>query len=727
MLESHARLAANARLLGAFVATENTSAYRFGVFEFDQRTAELRKNGIKLRLQDQPRQVLVELLAHSGELVSREALRSLLWSEDTFVEFETGLNTAVKRLRDTLGDSADKPVFIETVPRKGYKFIAPVEVLARDDRKARPGDAAKHFDHKKAAVIACICFAALLLLVGRIVWRSLPRMPTVTRVVQVTRDGRPKIPMDLLITDGVHLYFVEGAPWGEGSEIAQVSAVGGETTAIVTPLREIHSIYGISPNFSELLVANGVGVVVHADPATGRAGGAAEVWAQPLPAGTPHRISNIYATAACYTPDGMQVLYADGQALITIDPDGSNRHELAKVRGVVRGLHYSPDGKRIRFHIQVFPADDSSSIWEINANGNTLHRLLPNWKQSPFQCCGTWSPDGTYYFFEAGHGNDQAIWVMPEHGFGFGGGTGTPSRLISGPLRLSAPVPSIDGKKLFVMGQQLRVEPVRYDSKTHRFESYLNGISTSSFEISPDRRWLAYVSYPDMSLWRSRMDGTDKIQLTFPPVRAYGPRWSPEGSKIVFMDIRFDSTWSVSLISSSGGPPQSFPGIDPNWLPNGRSIICTRTKADDKAPFSGIERQDLDSGKTTFIPNSEGRFSARASPDGRYIAAFSQAATELLLFDSKTNRWSSLAKGELFSYNQWSRDGKYVYMRDYHAGSPGIVRVRIQDAKMEEVVSLKDLPQVIDIFAAWIGLTPAGEPVVIRDRSTQEIYALDVQ
>lgn len=701
-----------------------TSIYRFGAFEFDQRTAELRKNGIKLRLQGQPCQILVKLLMHSGELVSREELRSLLWPEDTFVDFETGLNTAIKRLRETLGDSADNPTFIETLPRKGYKFIAPVEMAAREGHRS-PADAAPNRNkHKKIIAIACISCVALLLLGGLILWRSMPRVPRVVRVLQVTSDGKPKIPMNLFITDGVHLYFIEGTPWAGGSGIAQVSAGGGETSEIVTPLREILAIYGVSPNFSEMLVANGV--AVQADPATGRSGGAAEVWAQPLPAGTPHRVGNIYATNACYTPDGMHILYSDGFALITIDTDGSNPHQLAKVHGMVRGLRYSPDGKRIRFNIQVSPEIDSGSLWEMDAKGNSLHQLLPNWKQ-PFQCCGNWSPDGNYYFFEAGHGADQAIWVKPEHRFGFAGSPAAPSRLISGPLRLSAPVPSTDGKKLFVMGQQLRVEPVRYDSKTHRFESYLNGISTSSFDISLDRKWVAYVSYPDMNLWRSRMDGTDKMQLTFPPVRAYNPRWSPDASQIAFMDISFDRPWTVGLVSASGGLLQSFLGGDPSWLPDGRSIICVRTKPDDRAPFAGIFRLNLDSRKADSIPNSEGRYSARASPDGRYIAAFSQAATELLLFDSKTNHWSSLAKGELFSYNVWSHDSKYVYMRDNHAGSPRIVRVRIRDARVEEVMSLKDLPQVIDLYAGWIGLTPDDEPIVIRDRSTQEIYALDLE
>lgn len=695
----------------------------FGPFEVSPDSGELRKNGTRLKLTGQAIQVLITLLERPGQLVTREELQQKLWPGAGFGDFEHGLNAAVKRLRDTLGDSAENPAFIETVPRKGYKFIAPVELIGRDGFRPAAVTQPVREGRNSALVIAAVSMVALLVLAGVIVWRSLPRLPKVTNVAQVTNDAKAKVPMNLFVTDGVHLYFIEGTPWAGGSAIAQVSASGGETTRIDTPLKELLAIHAISPDFSELLVANGV--AVQADPATGRSNGAAELWAQPLPAGTPHRVGKFYATDACYTPDGMHILYADGHAFITVNRDGSDPHELAKIQGIVRGIRYSPDGRGIRFHVHTGPPFENSSLWEMDADGNGLHPLLPNWKGSAFQCCGTWSPDGNYYFFRGGFEDDQAIWVWPEHRFILG--NGTPSRLISGPLRLGVPVASTDGKKLFVMGEQRRVEPVLYDSKSRRFESYLNGISTSSFDTSHDRKWVAYVSYPDLSLWRMRTNGTDRMQLTFPPVRAYGPSWSPDDSTIGFLDVRFGRPWTASLVSSSGGPPQLLHGDQISWLPDGRSYISVRTQPNDLAPFAGIFRFDVYSGKTSLIPGSEGLYSARASPDGRYIAAFSQAATELLLFDSKTKQWSSLAKGELFSYNLWSHDGKYVYMRDSHSGSPRIVRVRIPDGRMEEVVSLKDLPQVVDIFAGWIGLTPDDQPIVIRDRSTQEIYALDLR
>src|SRR5438093_10275695 len=101
---------------------------RFGAFEVDLRAGELRKNGLKIKLQEQPFQVLAMLLRHPGEVVTREELQKTVWPADTFVDFDRGLNKTINKIREALGDSADNPRFVETLPRRGYRFIAPVEV-----------------------------------------------------------------------------------------------------------------------------------------------------------------------------------------------------------------------------------------------------------------------------------------------------------------------------------------------------------------------------------------------------------------------------------------------------------------------------------------------------------------------------------------------------------------------------------------------------------------------
>lgn len=111
-------------------ATPECAAYRFGPFEVDDRLGELRTEGRRIPLQQQPFQVLLILLRSAGELVTREELQRSIWPENTFVEFDCGLNTAVKKIRGALGDCANSPVYLETVPKRGYRFIAKVDAVA---------------------------------------------------------------------------------------------------------------------------------------------------------------------------------------------------------------------------------------------------------------------------------------------------------------------------------------------------------------------------------------------------------------------------------------------------------------------------------------------------------------------------------------------------------------------------------------------------------------------
>ena len=700
------------------MATRNDSICSFGKFELDLRSRELRKSGVKLRLQDQQYQVLLRLIERKGEVVSREELRSMLWHGDTFVDFETGLNTAVKRLRDTLGDSAEKPIFIETLPRLGYRFIAPVDCPTGKDRNARKRSLIKPLGFSAAVVV--------LALVGVNYWRSQPNLPVVNGVVRITNDSREKNSINPPVTDGVHLYFVEGSPETTGSGIAQVAAAGGETTWIPNAQQDIWAISSVSPNRSEVLFSKG---------STTGSNTVAELWVQPLPAGAPHRVGSIMALLATWTPDGTHIAYSpdeDRSSIMVANKNGSEPRQLARVPGIVYSIRYSPDGRRIRFDL-ASQETDSNSIWEMNADGKNVHPLLPNWKESNFQASGNWSPDGKYYYFEAGRGNDQSIWVMSDHRSIFGQRAG-PSRLVSGPLHFSNPVPSGDGKRLFVLGEDPRVELVRFDPHLRRLDPYLPGLSIGPVDFSPDRKWIAYISYPDATLWRSRVDGRDKLQLTFPPVRAYEPRWSPDGSQIVFMDVPFDSPWKIRLISPSGGNPENLlpdqmEGADPTWAPDGKSIVFGDHSGHlfDENKKSEIHVLDLRTRTIATIQDSSDLFSPRLSPDGRYIAAVSLDFAKLMLFNTRTKRWSKVADGKGFGYNEWSHDSKYVYLSQSRDGAGELVRVRIKDHVVEHELNLKDVPQLDDPVAEWIGLTPKDEPLLMRNRGVQEIYALDLQ
>ena len=217
---------------------------------------------------------------------------------------------------------------------------------------------------------------------------------------------------------------------------------------------------------------------------------------------------------------------------------------------------------------------------------------------------------------------------------------------------MSSPLPSRDGKKLFVIGQTYRGELMRYDSKSSQFSPFLEGTSAEYVAFSKDGQWVAYVSYPEGTLWRSKLDGSERLQLTYPPMYPVLPRWSPDAKKIVFFEFALssDKTARIYEVSSEcGSPRQLIPAdprhqLDPNWSPDGSKIVYGGQSGD---AASAIRILDIASHQVSNLPDSQGLFSPRWSPNGRYILAFSADSMKLLLFDFQTQKWTELAKGPM--------------------------------------------------------------------------------
>src|SRR5208282_3782505 len=229
---------------------------RFGIFEADLQSAELRKNGLKVPLQGQPFQVFAILLQHSGGLVTRERLREKVWPEDTFVDFDHGLNTAITKIRTALGDSAESPRFVETLPRRGYRFLAPVEWVTKDGHKPAPETVGASPSSRRLALVASL---VCLLVAGVFVWFKLPSSPPMPRVVNsvpITKDGLRKADATLvLVSDGTRLYFQEGSI-GLRTALMQVSTQGTEAADIPVSLQNPIA-FDFSQSRSELLLGAG--------------------------------------------------------------------------------------------------------------------------------------------------------------------------------------------------------------------------------------------------------------------------------------------------------------------------------------------------------------------------------------------------------------------------------------------------------------------------------------
>jgi eukaryotic-like serine/threonine-protein kinase len=556
-----------------------------------------------------------------------------------------------------------------------------------------------------ASIIVTAALAALVF------WLAVPPAPlTASGYRQLTNDGRVKLWPTVagnFVTDGPRLYYVESPHISP--ILNQVSTSGGETSAVATPF-PVNRIGDISPDKSALLI-----------PAFVALENEAPLWVLPLPAGTPYRVGELVGHDGTWSPDGKRILFANGNDLYLAGNDGMSPKKLLSVPGYPASLRWSPDGLRLRLSI-LDPKTGSNSLWECQADGTNLHPLLPGWNSPSQECCGSWTPNGKYFVFQSTQNDKTQIWAISEKGGLFR--RAQPMRLTTEPLSYSLPVLSVDGKRVFAIGSQLRGELERFNQKTQQFESYLSGISADGVEFTKDGQWVIYVSYPEGSLWRSKADGSDRLQLTFPPMQVFLPRWSPDQNQIVFTATIHGRRGKNYLISANGGIPQplvpekqSDQEADPNWSPEGNSVVYGTSEA--------INILDMRTHKVSVVPGSQGLWSPHWSPDGRYLAAMGSANEKLTLFDFKTQKWSELARITT-QYPNWSRDGNYIY--SYSSGiDPALYRVRVSDHKIERIVSLKGIRLTIGTYGTWSGLAADDSPLLLRDVGTQEIYALDLQ
>jgi Tol biopolymer transport system component/DNA-binding winged helix-turn-helix (wHTH) protein len=702
----------------------NPRIVQFGLFELDLDARELRKSGVRIKLQEQPFQILAMLLERRGEIVTREELQKRLWPQDTFVDFDLSLNSAVKKLRQALGDDSANPRFIETLYRRGYRFIGQIngvatvpELVSVFSNTSRENVESEYATPK--ASISRFRFLvwtvpASALVIAALVWLlKPPSAPRIIRYTQITDDGLHK---GKIVTDGQRLYFAEFQ--SENFVPMQVSALGGETSAVPIPFPEAYP-PDIAGDGSALLVAAFTGTKE------------GPLFSLPLPAGSPQRLTNAFGHSATWSRDRSLLIFASGSEIYEANGNGAEPRKLTTVDGVAVDLRLSPDVHRLRFAV-VAPNSDFSSLWEINRDGSNLHPLLPGWNTPPRECCGNWTPDGKYYVFQSVREGKTNLWLLPERAAWLRGNK--PLQLTNGPLNFSDPVVSKDGKKTFAVGTQARSEVVRYKGESD-FVPYLGAISATDLSFSADGKSVAYVSVPEGILWRSKIDGTQRLQLTESPLHAALPRWSPNGKQIVFMGQAQASNWRAYVIASDGGVPRDLApsaqaGFDPGWSPDGKSVVLTLNEAGNPGFViygPGIALVDIQSGKISLLPGAAQLFSPRWSPDGRYIAALTVDSSKVVLYDFTTQQWTDLGSAAVAGYHTWSHNGQYLYFDSSLNDEPVFLRVRISDHKVERVASLKGLRRFSGQFGSWTGLAPDDSLLLVRDTSSQEIYALDWQ
>jgi len=559
--------------------------------------------------------------------------------------------------------------------------------------------------------------AAVLVVAAVLAYLLRPALPSprITGYTQVTHDGWQKNSfgqtVPIVLTDGARLYIQETV---HGRfVVAQVSASGGDTVIIPTPFPNV-ALDNFSPDRSELVV--------------GSFSGAEEdqpLYAVPTLGGSPRRLTDLSGQDATWMANG-DLLVSHANELTEVGHSGSSRTflKLGDTTSTAYWLRWSPGKKTLRFTLGLL---DRQMLAEVSADGSGYHRLLEYWRLGDDVSNGNWTPDGKIFVFQAVRNWGRAdIWAIPEKADLFHKLNAEPVQLTAGPLSFYSPQPSLDGKKIYVIGEQPRSELVRYDAKSGQFLPYLGGISARAVAFSRGGQWVSYVSYPEGNLWRCRIDGSEKLQLTSAPLSVDLARWSPDGREIAIEATEPGQRPQAYVIPAEGGTLRKlnagqFDIVLAGWDADGTAISFNDLS---EVGHSTIRSVDLKTMRTTDVPGSDSLISPLRSPDGQYLVATTVAGDKSMLFNFANQKWTELAKTTIGS-QAWSADSKFVYFDNGFSTAQAIYRVRISDHKVEQVASLKDFRRVVTPWNTWFGLTPEGAPLLMHDVGSQEVYALD--
>jgi eukaryotic-like serine/threonine-protein kinase len=543
--------------------------------------------------------------------------------------------------------------------------------------------------------------------------------PRVLNYTQLTNNGHEKMPpwayRTNMTTDGSRIYFLDVPVSSGGPAIAQVSAGGGEVNPVQSPFGFTLPL-DLSPDGAKLLTVN--------------AGNESPLWALPVIGAAAQRLDGAVGHDGSWSHDGQRLVYARGKDLYLAKADGTGSQKLASLSGSADYLRWSPDDTRIRFTIEDLITSPDASLWEVRADGAGLHQLLSAWNNPSNECCGNWTQDGRYYLFQAAREGRIQVWAIREKVSFWEKVNPNPVQVTTGPMNIVYPMPSRDGKKLFVLGAQRKGQLVRFDAKSAQWLPYLSGIWAEQVRFSKDGQWVAYITDPDNkpTLWRAKVDGTERLQLTYPPVIAGVPSWSPDGKTIAYAAQEPGKPWNIDVVSVETGvaqplAPSSDSQLDPAWSADGTALVFGGSDA----PGDEIHVFDLKTRQTSSLPGSKNLFSPRWSPDGKHIVAMTpDPEAKLMLFDTKTEKWSELGVQHV-GFIEWSRDSQSIcYFASPPAPAvPGVYRIRVADHKVGLVASTKALRTAGGFFSTWYGLAPDDSPLTVRDAGSQEIYALD--
>ena len=554
---------------------------------------------------------------------------------------------------------------------------------------------------------AVACAVAWVALAGRGAPAESAQLP----MEQLTFSNEPKSPA--IFTDGSRIYFVSG------HNPVEMSIKGGATAPLRATIGSM-GILDISPDGSEFLLLQS-----DLNDETQRG----TMWTMPVLGGAAKRLGNITARGGSYSPDGKLIAFNEKESVYVSDSNGQNVKEIWNTHHMVPGNPvFSSDSKNIRVTVSRSTLEgDLTRIWELNVDGSNPHLLpLPqHWPEDTGTYNGIWTPGGKHFVFGSYKDGSNNLYEYLEPRWYEFWKKPSAVRLSPGQPEVSGMAPSRDGNGMFIVGRLAQGSMHFYDEKEKRFLPYLGGLPATQLVVSPDRKWVIYTDYPRGFLWRCKIDGSEKLQLT--DTLAQMPTWSPDSNWIAYSDWH-----ELHRVSVDSGAPEKltsegFTEVLPNWSPDGKSIYFN------DYPISGhlrIRMLNLETRKVSTMPGSDGYYAPLWSPDGQYLAAIQNPPKSLAIYSAKTKQWKQL---KVFQHDWgffvWAPDSRSLYLMrgPAEAGTgeqTGIYRLTVPDGKWELFAEFKELNPPFNGAQDFVSITPEGKVATMNDTSVNQIYQM---
>ena len=602
----------------------NSQLVLFGAFEVDLRLGELRKNGIRVKLTGQPFQILAILLEHPGDLVTREQLQRRLWPADTFVDFDRGLNSAINRVREALGDSAENPRFVETLPRRGYRFIAPLvdsrsprATLPAAESNVNPGQTVTRSGtlpvsgareprpvsrQFKALLGGLSILAVLVVAVAVAVLTKLSRRSgdldfQAMQVSRVTQSGNA---VNVAISPDGH-YVVYALREGEkqGLNVRQVAT--GSDVQILPPDEVL--IYGLtfSPdaNYIDFVRSeknNAFNTFLYRIPTLG---------------GSSHLVMQAgmdFSTS--YSPDGAQFAFlrvkgGEQVDLLIADADGSNERVLTTrpyLDFFTNGTAWSPDGKTIAFSAVESKKSIRSVLWAVSVGDGSVREIYSTPNQIGRPC---WLPDGSgllapisnlyqslrgqlwFISFPKGQARRLTNDLMDYQSYSLGltqdgrtlvdivqtrvsdlwiapaGDTAKAKQVTRNDHAVGGFSWTSDGRILFASGDGNL--SVLNSDRSARTPLTPNDHAIGNPSACGDGRYIVYSTYREqkVGIWRMNADGSNPIRIADEAV-ATSPQCSPDGKWVIYIQVPSLTLMHVTITGEK--PPEAIANVPAAWL-----------------------------------------------------------------------------------------------------------------------------------------------------------------